>query len=155
MSTHLHQLLLLPGNNVKLFCTDGISPLTVMNIQKIYNFGGNIKFKNCGASDEWIAMSQATDDMGSLADNTDDQRTKNDYMTAFTSDQENLNKFENTSIYTNWMDGVNNPLPVMFGALSKHYCGKPYHGSIQQMILTGDTFKQIYCPEQVGHKNYF
>ena len=50
MSTTVHTLLILPGSTMKFFCQDGLSPLEQMNIGKIFNFGGNLKPINCGAS---------------------------------------------------------------------------------------------------------
>ena len=60
MSTsQIHQLLIRPGSKVNLVCKDGLSAATVYNIDKIYNFGGNLKFVDCGTPEIWAGLFQA------------------------------------------------------------------------------------------------
>ena len=63
MSTHIHNLIILPGNDVQFFCKDGMSPATVYNINKIYKLGGELKFVNCGAGNIYAGLEQAYGDM--------------------------------------------------------------------------------------------
>ena len=66
MSTTIHNLIVLPGNQVRFFCADGLSPLDVSNIQRLFRFGGDLKFINCGPANEYAGLFQAQSDMLSL-----------------------------------------------------------------------------------------
>ena len=48
-----------------IYCTDGLSALDVVNIEKVYHFGENIVFQDCGApyENEWSALKQSAEDM--------------------------------------------------------------------------------------------
>ena len=54
--TSLHSLIILPGATVRYFCKDGLSSLSVMQVQKIFMFGGKMVSVNCGADIELIAL---------------------------------------------------------------------------------------------------
>ena len=56
MSTSVHQLLILPGGTVDFLCIDGMSALDVLNIEHLFNFGGELQFVNCGAENIWVAL---------------------------------------------------------------------------------------------------
>ena len=61
--TSIHSMIILPGSVVRYFCKDGLSSLTVFNVERILNFGGEMKAVNCGAANEWLALHQAVFDM--------------------------------------------------------------------------------------------
>ena len=63
MLTHIHQLIIPPNQTVRLLCRDGMSAATVVNIDRIYNFGGEVKFVECGAGAIWAGLEQATDNV--------------------------------------------------------------------------------------------
>ena len=63
MLKHIHQLIIEPGSDVRLLCKDGLSAATVYNIDKIYHFGGNFKFVDCGAGAIQAGLDQATESM--------------------------------------------------------------------------------------------
>ena len=56
MSTTIHQVIILPGQTVSVYCKDGLSAIDVLNIEHIYNFNGNMKFVNCGAPNQYVAL---------------------------------------------------------------------------------------------------
>ena len=106
MSTNLHQLLILPGSNVNIFCKDGLSSLDVDNVKKIFNFGGNIQMKNCGPQNEWEAINQSMDDMGveyfAIRDGSNTTKIQ-DFKTAFNANEENAWKYSQPPNYQNWV----------------------------------------------------
>ena len=55
MSSSIHQLIIMPKVTGTIICEDGLSPLDVFNVKKIYNFG-KIKFSNCGAENEYVTL---------------------------------------------------------------------------------------------------
>ena len=59
----IHSTIMLPGSTYEFVCVDGLSPLDVLNIEHIFHFGGDMRFVNCGADNEYVAMYQARDDM--------------------------------------------------------------------------------------------
>ena len=63
MSTVLHSAIILPGSTIKFFCTDGMSQSDIFNVQHVLNFGGNMKFVNCAANNEYVGLNQAVADM--------------------------------------------------------------------------------------------
>ena len=63
MPTSVHTMLILPNGTTKIYCKDGLSALTVLHVQEILNFHGQLKFVNCGAGNEWVALVQAINDM--------------------------------------------------------------------------------------------
>ena len=84
--TSIHSVIILPGAKVRYFCKDGLSPLTVMHVGQILNFGGDLVPVNCGAGNEIVALKQALDDMDaafSSPDISNDERTKHDLYLAF------------------------------------------------------------------------
>ena len=52
----VHSLIIVPGSTASLVCTNGLSPLDVMNIEKIMNFGGKYKFTDCSVGDQYVAL---------------------------------------------------------------------------------------------------
>ena len=56
MSINIHQLIIKPGNDVKFVCDDGLSLADVMNIKRIYRFGGSVNFINCGIEYEFALL---------------------------------------------------------------------------------------------------
>ena len=56
MSTNINTTIILPGSYFNIFCKDGLSPLDVLHIKTIYNFGGNIKFQDCGGENQFDAI---------------------------------------------------------------------------------------------------
>ena len=75
MLKHIHQLIIEPGSDVRLLCKDGLSAATVYNIDRIYHFGGNFKFVDCGAGAIWTGLDQA---WGSMMDKYMDSKDKFD-----------------------------------------------------------------------------
>ena len=63
MLKHIHQLIIEPNATVRLVCKDGLSAATVYNIDKIYHFGGNLKFVDCGAGAIYAGLYQASGNM--------------------------------------------------------------------------------------------
>ena len=61
--TKIHQLLINPDRRVKMYCKDGLSLATVLKIDHIFNFGGDIHFINCGADNIYAEMLQAEGSM--------------------------------------------------------------------------------------------
>ena len=59
MSTSLNSVIILPGSRADFYCADGLSPVDKQNIQKIFNFGGQLKFANCGVENMWVAFQLA------------------------------------------------------------------------------------------------
>ena len=47
---------MMPGDVVQFFCKDGLSPATVFQIERIYRFGGNMKFVNCGVGNMYAGL---------------------------------------------------------------------------------------------------
>ena len=66
MSTRVHSLIILPGSNLIYFCKDGLSPLSIMLIEKIFNFGGRMRAMDCGVESEYAALMIAETDMWHL-----------------------------------------------------------------------------------------
>ena len=63
MSSSVHQLVILPNGQTNVYCKDGLSPLDVMHIDSIFNFGGKMNFVDCGAVNHWTGLEQAVGDM--------------------------------------------------------------------------------------------
>ena len=59
----IHELLIQPGSKVKIYCKDGLSSTTVLAIDHIFNFGGKVKFINCGAANIYAELLQAEGSM--------------------------------------------------------------------------------------------
>ena len=59
MSTQIHQMILLPSSNFKIFCVDGMTQEDVEKLGKILNFGANLRFANCGATTEFNIIYKA------------------------------------------------------------------------------------------------
>ena len=53
MVTTVHTAILMPGQQWSIFCTDGLKTDVVSHLKEILNFGGNVKFENCGAGNEF------------------------------------------------------------------------------------------------------
>ena len=60
---HIGQAILAPGDTVKIFCTDGLAPKTVENVEKWFNFGGNIKYIDCGPKVEDLILEKTNKTM--------------------------------------------------------------------------------------------
>ena len=105
-STSVHTVIILPGDTVRYYCKDGLSPLNFHHVQEILNFGGNLKAVDCGAANEWVATNQAYRDMWARFFNnrdTYDQATKDDIAMAMNYDVGLLNKFESSDFYRSWI----------------------------------------------------
>ena len=63
MGSKINRVIILPGGQVNFYCKDGLSSIDVLQIQRIYLFGGNLKFVNCGAFNESIGLDMAIRDM--------------------------------------------------------------------------------------------
>ncbi len=63
MSLKIHELLIMPGSSVKMYCKNGLSSATVLAIDHIFNFGGDVKFVNCGAANIYAEMLQVEGSM--------------------------------------------------------------------------------------------
>ena len=59
MPLQVHQLIMTPGNRQKFICQDGLSPTDKIQIGKIYNFGGDLMFQNCGPQFEYAILNHA------------------------------------------------------------------------------------------------
>ena len=59
MSTTAHSVFLLPRSNFRVICINGLSSIEAMQIEKFYNFGGNIHFENCGAVEQFATLAFA------------------------------------------------------------------------------------------------
>ena len=64
MLTKIHNLLISPGGTAKIYCKDGLSSATLFQIDHLFNFGGNLKFVNCGAENIYAGIKVALDSMG-------------------------------------------------------------------------------------------
>ena len=53
MSTIIHNAILMSGQRWHIICTDGLNTNVVSHLKNILNFGGDIRFENCGAQNEW------------------------------------------------------------------------------------------------------
>ena len=99
MATTVHQLVLFPGGSFQNLCKDGLSPIDELNIQKLYNFGGKIKFINCGPKIITETLNKGEADM------YDEYITKlyrrenyqilSDFNRAYKLNEENFNKWKN------------------------------------------------------------
>ena len=78
----VHSVILLPGDKMRYFCKDGLSPLDVMNVGQILNFGGSIEAVDCGAQNEYVTLEQAEDDMANLYRMAPDGSAKVDFKAA-------------------------------------------------------------------------
>ena len=63
MFVKIHQLLITPGGTAKIYCKDGLSSATVYQIEHLYNFGGDLKFVNCGAANIFAGTVVAAETM--------------------------------------------------------------------------------------------
>ena len=63
MSTVVHTAILMPDQNWNIICTDGMATNVVSHFEEILDFGGNIKFQNCGALNEFKVLNKAMNDM--------------------------------------------------------------------------------------------
>ena len=52
----VHSMILLPGDKMRYFCKDGLSPLDTEHIEQLLNFGGKIEAVNCGAENEYVTL---------------------------------------------------------------------------------------------------
>ena len=95
MSTSIHSVILMPSSTYQIFCKDGLSPLDLHHVEKLLNFGANIKAINCGAENEYAALHQAKADMYDLMRrNRFDRVKKADYQLAMNVNSEKIPKFE-------------------------------------------------------------
>ena len=63
MSSTVKQVLILPGSAVNFYCKDGLSALDLLNIQKVFHFGGKIEFVDCGGENWYVGLEQSYQDM--------------------------------------------------------------------------------------------
>ena len=63
MSLTIHNMILQPGDTLNYICTDGLSTTDILNIENLFNFGGNIVPQNCGTSQEFLIIDKALRDM--------------------------------------------------------------------------------------------
>ena len=63
MSVLIHNAILMPGDTFRIFCSDGLSTDVMSHIKNLFNFGGNIVMKNCGANNEYGILSKAQSSM--------------------------------------------------------------------------------------------
>ena len=59
----IHSLIIFNGATVNFNCQDGLSPIEKLNIEHIYRFGGDMRFIDCGADNEFVGLYQALNDM--------------------------------------------------------------------------------------------
>ena len=57
----------MPDQNWNIICTDGMSTDVVSHFKEILDFGGNIRFQNCGAKNEIGILRKAYYDMTAKA----------------------------------------------------------------------------------------
>ena len=63
MSKQIHQLIIRHGSNVNIVCKDDLSAAAIYNIDKIYRFGGDLKFVECGTPAIWAGLYHAFSSM--------------------------------------------------------------------------------------------
>ena len=65
----IHSLILLPGDKINIYCTDGMLPDSVSHVKEWFNFGNsltgenNIKFQNCGPENVYVGLYLAVNTM--------------------------------------------------------------------------------------------
>ena len=70
-----------------MLCSDGLSPMDVLHIQHIYNFGGKLDFVNCGPKNVYLGLIQSFSDMSDKWwDAKDGSQEKDDYFSAMNLD---------------------------------------------------------------------
>ena len=129
MSINIHQLILFPGNKVNFLCTDGLAKMDIYNIDKIYNFGGKIKAKNCGIQNEYVVLAQTYHQMHALwvreKNNTD--ASPNFIKDLELAKDENLDdekKLTSSELWLKWRDPSVSQTEQKFQARSQFFCGK-------------------------------
>ena len=63
MVTTIQTAILKQGEEWSIFCTDGLKTDVVSHLKEILIFGGNVKFANCGAKNEYKFLVQSKDNM--------------------------------------------------------------------------------------------
>ena len=152
----VHSIILLPGDKMRYFCKDGLSPLDVNNVGQILNFGGDIEAVDCGASNEYATLAQANGDMYDLL--KDSLGKNQDIKTASQQNQINQLKFMLSDVYRNWIAGKTDSqsIEMRFQAQAQHYCGQEYTGQEVHQILDDQIiFKTYYCPEAIDMENHY
>ena len=66
----------MPSNTVTIMCVDGLSPLDVLQIKSIYNFGGKFKFDNCNVGHENAVLKKTFDSIRDLYIKSDQKKNK-------------------------------------------------------------------------------
>ena len=151
MSTSVHSVVILPGSKMNLFCQDGLNPLEVQNIKKIFNFGGSIKATNCGAANEWVALEQAIVDMKERKKEIPAGRARLDAMIANAENYKKMDVFQKSDVYQKYAAGRNRDemSKVLFNRWTEHECGFIWnsdHYFNGYMNKTQKEFKELMCP---------
>ena len=164
--TAIHNAIILPGGTMRFYCKNGLSSIDVYNIQKLYNFGGSMKFVNCDTGSQWVALHQATYDMYDRYRNTfiplpfaktyeSKKRQFDNSNKAYRMDEDVLRQYEKTDAFKQWI-GKDSYQHKESEALMKHLCGKKLPTDLAQKIslhldfnYSSVEFKHIHCPEKV------
>ena len=56
-------MILIPGNTFTVVCDDGMSSGNISILGRLFNFGANIRFENCGAATDLDILNKAKVDM--------------------------------------------------------------------------------------------
>ena len=101
MSTNVHSAVILPGATMKVYCVDGMSALEVLNVQKLFNFGGQMKFENCGVPNVFGGLQDGATTLGNLANKFGiSQIQKQDYEMAYVADATAVDHFVNSPTFS-------------------------------------------------------
>ena len=94
MSTSIHSVLIMPGSTAYFFCKDGLSPLEVLRIKQVLNFGGNMRFINCGVKNEFTLIHESDIMMWRVWQLEKDAQVKQDFWKASLEDDKLNKKFK-------------------------------------------------------------
>ena len=124
MSSLIHSALVLPGSMLKFYCKDGLSPLDVDHIEKIFNFGGSIVAVDCGVLNEWVAYNQSFIDMKKeYKKAVAGTQKKDDFYKATVANVKQYQKFINSDIMAKYKSANAHFNKVTFQAWLTHECG--------------------------------
>ena len=107
---NIHSLIVLKGANVNVYCQDGMSALTKLNVERLLVFGGKLKPVNCGAANVYLTLREAAIDMHHRIDdgyNTAHNPWPNpnpnpDDVKALHYDEGKLDDFQHTDVFKIW-----------------------------------------------------
>ena len=136
MSLVIHNAILMPGQTYNIFCTDGLSTNVVSHIKNLFNFGGNIVMKNCGAENELRLLGKAKDDMTDVYyKNTNNH----DVHIAMWQNIAKYNEFMRTPTYRDWSNSYEGSA-VLYNMINAGWSSPRYSSKCDWIIKSDNEY---------------